>query len=285
MRFVAVVCGADPLWAVPSVTDDPLAMLERLTVAEPAGEEVGGADEASVRGEGSHTLLVTRPSWLPAMRRLVTLLRAHDPSRHYAVLVTDRLPLASALVAEHVNALDLEPGTSARLVDSLLRSTESGVWVRRPGKIAGGKVGLWDVIRSTWAKQGYIAHGAAPVTVARADDDAWVQRLAGVRSVSLSGEVPEVPADLLRNVGVPERLRDRDVPPGTKLLTGKQRSFEFAGPRWSPDELPQVPDEDLRRCDSCGSTIVDFCPFCHAQWGETPARRRRPQLIAEGDRG
>lgn len=303
MSFVAVVCGADPLWSVPSVTDDPVQMLDRLvepsahdaaTGADAGPAETGDIDAAAaqplVPAEATHTLFVCRPSWLPAMRRLVTLLRAHDPSRHYAVLVTDRLPLASALVAEHVNALDLEPGQGAREVDRLLRSTGSGAWVRRPGRLTGAKVSWWDVIRSWWAKDGYVAHGAAPVAVDRAGADLWSQHLSGARVVYLSGEVPEVPSQALRSVGVPEKLRDRDVPPGTKVLVGRQRSFEFAAPRWSPEQRADEHEDrtaaGLRRCDSCGVTVLDYCPFCHAQWGEAPTSRgREPQTTAQGDRG
>lgn len=292
MNFVAVVCGADPLWDVPSVTDDAVTMLDRLVapatseavVATGSGPVVEDATGPRFPADATHTLFMCRPSWLPAMRRLATLLRAHDATRHYAVLVTDRLPLASALVAEHVNALDLEPGRAAREVDRLLRLTESGAWVRRPGRLNGARVSWWDVVRSTWDKDGYVASGAGPVAVDRAGAELWSQRLSGARAVYLSGEIAETPGQALRTVGVREQLRDRDVPPGTKVLVGRQRSFEFAAPRWAVDDPLPEPDDALRRCDSCGSTVLDYCPFCHAQWGEAPTPRGPvPQLTAQGD--
>ncbi|GGK80448.1 hypothetical protein [Ornithinimicrobium pekingense] len=296
MSFVAVVCGADPLWDVPSVTDDPVQMLNRLVEAPPApGTDRPAADpdpgaeppaDPTPPPEATHTLFVCRPSWLPAMRRLVTLLRAHDPSRHFAVLVTDRLPLATSLVVAHVNGLGLEPGRAAREVDRLLRRTESGAWVRRPGRLNGAKVSWWDVIRSWWVKDGYVAHGAEPVVVERASADLWSARLTGAEVVYLSGEVPELPAEALRAAGVPEKLRGRDVPAGTKVLVGRQRSFEFAGPRWSAAEPAPEPEPGLRSCDSCGVSVEDWCPFCHAQWGEAPGSRGlAPQTTAQGDRG
>ena len=112
MKFLATVCGGDVRWAVPVTTDDAQSMLATLMGHEPS--------EQALDTDVTHLLLVTRPEWAPAMRRLATLLRAQEPTLGVAVLETGHTPLAAAACVSEVHQHDLEPGAAARAVRDLL---------------------------------------------------------------------------------------------------------------------------------------------------------------------
>jgi hypothetical protein len=270
MTFRAVVCGADRSWLVPTVANDPLSTFEDLVA--PDGDR-------AVLGDATHVLLVTRREWEPAMRRLATLLRAHDSHRHVSVLATDSMPLGAAAVAEQVNAADLEPGRAARELRRQLGQVRSAIWVKRPGLVQGARPGWWDVIRSWWSKDGYLVRGEDPVRVARSQPEAWAELLDGAGTLHRSGEPPVRPAALLEPYLDDLRVWGRDASRGAKAVAGRQNSFEVAA------LLPGVEHEEPvgSACSGCGASVDDFCPFCHAQWGAAPvtavsAASRRPEM-------
>lgn len=270
MRFRAVVCGADRSWLVPTVADDPATTFEDL---------VGPDGDGEVLTDATHVLLVTRRQWEPAMRRLATLLRAHDGHRHVSVLTTDAMPLGAAAVVEQVNAADLEPGRAARELRRQLGQVRSAVWVRRPGPVHGARPRWRDIIRSWWSKDGYLLQGEDPVRVARSSAESWGELLESSGAPHRSGEPPTRPAALLEPYQQDLRVWGRDASRGAKAVAGRQSSFEVAA------LVPGVGDEEPSgsACSGCGASVDDLCPFCHAHWGAAPvtavgAASRRPEM-------
>ncbi|MFX0537463.1 hypothetical protein ACQBAT_00475 [Ornithinimicrobium sp. Y1847] len=254
MTFYAVVCGGDRSWPVPALSNDVLDTFEDL---------VGPDRSATLPSDATHVLLVCRTEWGPAMRRLATLLKAHDEALNVSVLETDTMPLGAAVVAEHVNALAVEPGHAARELRRLLGTVRSVVWVRRPGKVNGARPKWWEVIRSWWSPDGALAEGESPIGIERAQVERWAELFKGATSVHRSGEVPPRPAAVIQPYVGGERVWGRDVSRGARAITGKQPSFEVA--TFTPTDA--VSAEETTECSGCGASVVDFCPFCHAAWG------------------
>lgn len=254
MSFYAVVCGGDRSWPVPTVDNDFISTF---------GEIIEQGPDGALPADATHLLIICREEWAPQMRRLATLLRAHDAGRHVSVLVTDTTPLGAAVVAEHVNSLREEPGTAARELRRLLGQVRGVVWVRRPGKVNGARPGMWELVRSIWARNGSLAEGNGPVRLVRAEVEQWASLFKDAGSIHRSGEVAPRPEALMQPYVTGEKTWGRTLSPGARAMVGKQPAFEVAV--FSPTPVERIPD--LTTCSGCGSTVVDMCPFCHAQWG------------------
>lgn len=291
MTFVAVVCGAGDRWGAPGVFDDPYAMLALLTGTVSAEGPTATVSRATDLGEtasqataATHLLLLTRPSAGPAMRHLATLLRARDPQRHVAVLETPTTPLGMTLVAEHVNALGLEPGAGVARVEQLLARTPTGWWVRRAGRLSEGRPSLWQVVRSWFSRTGYLAIGSDPLRIVLADAAAWEAAIDGGLRLVTCGDIPEVPRQNLGERG-PDDIYARDLSWGGRAVVRQRAAFEWAAPSWTPDTQPDSTPGG-QACDSCGATTVAHCPFCHALWGRHHGSTdpgRHPVLVAQGE--
>lgn len=262
MNTLVMVCAADQRWRVPAVDDQPQRMLERLTDDEGQDRLDPGV---------SHVILLTRPTWEPEMQKLATLLRAFDRQRHVAVLPSGHNPLAMAAVAAEVNAGPREPGEAARRATALLDRTDSGWWVRRPGRVSEARPRIGQVLKSWFTKSGYLVSGPAPAAVALADGPAWERTLSDGGRLLTSGEVPELQREHLQPHAGGGEAWGRDISAGGRQLVGRQRAFEWAVTRW--DSPGEPTPEATGTCDSCGASMVRFCVYCHARWGAGPDLR------------
>lgn len=271
VKFHALVCGADPRWDVPTITGDPFAMLARLRGGQP-GEAL--ADDVT------HLLLVGRVESGPDLRRLATLLRAHTPALHVAVLESGQVPLAMAAVTAHVLRLGLEPGLAAREVRRLLEDeTDSGLWVRRPGRVEGARPGLWTIVRSWFSRSGALARSTDPVQITRADAGGWGSVFHDSFSFLSCGELPAQQASLIEPLLTHSESWSRDLSPGARAIVGRQRAAEFAALKWT---TPSPAGTDTPRCDSCAATTTGICAYCHAHWGHVATATdalTRPHLL------
>lgn len=264
MKFLALVCGADDDWVVPTLTPDPHVMLGPLT--EPAADDHGAT---MVTADVTHMLILTRPSTAPQMRRLATLVQAYDSRRYVAVLETPQTPLAMSLVAERVNAESTEPGSGVEHVLHLLSVTDSGWWVRRAGAVSEARPSLWQIVRSWFSKTGFIASDAMPVALRLAEEPAWADVVDGVSRFVTAGEVPAVQRDHIEAHRDGEDIYARGVSRSGKAIVGQKRAFEWAALRWAADTAPAA-RPGARPCESCTAMVETTCPFCHAQWGALP---------------
>ena len=263
MKFLATVCGGDVRWAVPVTTDDAQSMLATLMGHEPS--------EQALDTDVTHLLLVTRPEWAPAMRRLATLLRAQEPTLGVAVLETGHTPLAAAACVSEVHQHDLEPGAAARAVRDLLERTSSALWVRRPGPVQGARPSLWAVVRSWFSKTGYLATGADPVQVQLAEDAVWDELLDGADAFVQCGEMPERQSAQVGPRLDGRQIWSREVSPGSRVIVGRQRAVELALPRWLPGSAAVSGTPTQETCANCGASVRDYCAYCHAHWGRLPS--------------
>lgn len=280
MNVLVMVCGADPRWRVPTVDDQPQRMLEQLTAPE-------GPD--ALDPQVSHVVLLTRPTWEPHMQKLATLLRAYDRQRHVAVLPTAHSPLGMAVVAAEINGAPHEPGAAARRAASLLAETDSGWWVRRPGRVDEARPRVTQVLRSWFTKTGYLVSGPRPSTVTQAHAPAWAEAVGSARRLLTSGEVPELQrAHLASHHGGGEAW-GRDVSVGGRQLVGRQRAFEWAAPRWDTASRAEAAPDETGACSSCGASLMGYCAYCHARWGATLGERstapafRAPSSVPTSD--
>lgn len=266
MNVLAMVCGGDPRWGVPTVLDQPQQMLTELT-----GEE----SERALPEHVTHVLLLTRPTWEPQMQRLATLLRAYDRQRHVSVLTTGHTPLGMAVVAREINSTPHEPGQSARRAAALLDATSSGWWVRRPGRVDEARPSLKQLLVSWFSKTGYLVSGPAPSTVVKAEVPAWARVFEHASAFVTAGEMAELQRAHIQPYLNGGQVWGRDISAGGRQLVGRQRAFEWAATRWDADSEPEelVPMAELSRCSSCGASVTRFCAFCHARWGLEAAVR------------
>lgn len=273
MTCVTAVCGAGDRWGVPAVSTDPQEMLSVLSASHPNGQG----------DTPSHLLVLTRPSAGAQMRHLATLLRAHDGTRHVAVLESDHAPLALALVAEQVNSLDLGPGEAVERTLQLLEVTSSGWWVRRGGAVSEAKPSLWQVVRSWFSKTGYIAMGSGPVSLTLADADAWAQALAGTDRLVVCGDVSPTVRDNLGSRS-PEEVYARELSWGGRAVVGQRSAFEWVASPHSSGPHLDAPSGEVAPCDSCGAVTSGVCPFCHASWGicDSSTAASEPTLVPPG---
>lgn len=256
VRFHALVCDADPRWDVPTISHDPAEVFGQLRDGEAPG---------ALPDDVTHLLLVGRAESGPDLRRLATLLRAHTPGLHVGVLESDQMPLALAAVTAHVLHLGLEPGQAARETRRLLEEeTDSGLWVRRPGKVEGARPGMWSVVRSWFTKEGCLARGAEPVRITRADADGWASVFEDSVTFLSCGELPPPQAAQVEPLLTRSESWSRDASPGARQVAGRQRAVEFAALRWTTAATGPAGGSS---CDSCGASVAEFCAYCHAHWG------------------